>query len=691
MLRKVNKRACYSFMMPNVLGNLLNGSKAKFLYIQSLRSYFHCLDDMASYTAFFLALVTGILSLCAPTASGGEAIDLEALSSFKISITSDPLDALANWRNLTHHCNWPGVACDSRRSVVSLILPEKQLEGVISPFIANISYLTYLDLSSNSFRGSIPFCLGKLGRLQSLSLASNVLDGSIPETIGNCISLTTASLSNNKLSGHIPSALGGCKKLRGLDLSSNVLEGMIPVNISQLLNLEQLLNLSNNRLEGVIPAEIGRLSLLSSLDLSSNMLSGRIPSELGNLTKLRYLNISRNHLEGPVPQIGVLASFNWSNFEGNDELCGVSDSSPCSKVARSHQHRRHTAMVASVVSVCVFLALLFCFVFYCICLRDRHRTTLIEYNPYPDPNYKKSYLQERTDSFNAENIIGSSSGSIVYKGGNIAVNVYKTDCSRQTDFFYRYIGSLLKIRHRNLLNVVGFCREESFYALVTEYEPNGHLDTLMHAARMEDRRMTFDLSKRIDVLISTAGALIHLHEYCQSRIVHGHLKPTNIYLDEHFRFRVGGFGTLELLQDHLQQERKASSAMEGTISYLAPELADMERVTPKADVFSLGVILMEMLTGRKAPASLETESGERISLRQWIEKGINGGSLATLADPALGQNISERESERKKIADLFKISLLCTEEIVESRPTMSQVLAWLDNIKHDRVDSNTGI
>ncbi|GLJ33968.1 hypothetical protein SUGI_0683250 [Cryptomeria japonica] len=615
--------------MPNVLGNLLNGSKAKFLYIQSLRSYFHCLDDMASYTAFFLALVTGILSLCAPTASGGEAIDLEALSSFKISITSDPLDALANWRNLTHHCNWPGVACDSRRSVVSLILPEKQLEGVISPFIANISYLTYLDLSSNSFRGSIPFCLGKLGRLQSLSLASNVLDGSIPETIGNCISLTTASLSNNKLSGHIPSALGGCKKLRGLDLSSNVLEGMIPVNISQLLNLEQLLNLSNNRLEGVIPAEIGRLSLLSSLDLSSNMLSGRIPSELGNLTKLRYLNISRNHLEGPVPQIGVLASFNWSNFEGNDELCGVSDSSPCSK--------------------------------------------------------------ERTDSFNAENIIGSSSGSIVYKGGNIAVNVYKTDCSRQTDFFYRYIGSLLKIRHRNLLNVVGFCREESFYALVTEYEPNGHLDTLMHAARMEDRRMTFDLSKRIDVLISTAGALIHLHEYCQSRIVHGHLKPTNIYLDEHFRFRVGGFGTLELLQDHLQQERKASSAMEGTISYLAPELADMERVTPKADVFSLGVILMEMLTGRKAPASLETESGERISLRQWIEKGINGGSLATLADPALGQNISERESERKKIADLFKISLLCTEEIVESRPTMSQVLAWLDNIKHDRVDSNTGI
>ncbi|GLJ33963.1 hypothetical protein SUGI_0683190 [Cryptomeria japonica] len=645
---------------------------------------------MASSKTFSLFLVTGILCLCAPTASSGEAIDFEALSSFKLSITSDPLNALVNWGNHTHHCNWSGVACDSRSNVVSFILPGKQLEGVISPFIANISYLTHLDLSSNSFQGTIPFYSGKFGRLQSLSLASNFLVGGIPDAIGNCNSLTTASLSNNKLSGPIPSALGGCTSIRGLDLSSNALHGMIPPNISQLLNLELILNLSNNGLEGEIPTELGRLGLLSSLDLSSNMLTGRIPSELGNLAKLRYLNFSGNQLEGPVPQMGVLASFNWSSFEGNDKLCGVNDSRPCPGVVQSHQRRRHTAMVASVVTVCVFLALLFCLAFYCFCLRDQ-KTRAAKSISKPKPNYTKSYLQERTDSFNAENIIRSSSGSIVYKGGNISVIVFKVDSYREGQFFDRSVNSLMRVRHRNLLCVLGFCCEENLKALVTEYEPNGNLDALMHSVRMEDRRKMFDLSKRIDVLISTAGALVHLHEYSKPNIVHCHLNPTNISLDEHFRVRVSDFGMADLLQKHLQQERTASSAMEGTISYLAPELERGMGVYQKADVFSLGVILMEMLTGRRAPASLETESGARISLRQWIEMGIDGGSLATLADPALVQNISERESEGKKIASLFKISLMCTEEIEENRPSMSQVLAWFVNIKHDRVDCNTVI
>ncbi|KAH9289066.1 hypothetical protein KI387_033183, partial [Taxus chinensis] len=652
---------------------------------------------MASSMAWLCVLLifVGVIPYpSSPTANADRALDLQALSSFKYSITSDPLNALLDWANITHPCNWSGVVCDSRNNVVSLILTGKQLEGVISPSLANISKLSSLDLSSNSFHGgippqlvqcsqltrlvlsansltgAIPFDVGKLVRLQFLELTDNFLVGSIPGTIGNCTSLRTARLSNNTLSGPIPSAFGGCRSLRAVDLSSNVLQGQIPVNLSQLQSLEQFLNLSNNRLEGDIPAELGYLKLLTSMDLSSNMLTGSVPSQLGNLTKLRTLNLSNNQLDGPVPQVGILTSFNWSSFEGNGKLCGVNFSRPCSEAVHSHKHRRRITIVASVAAAAVFLISLFCFLFIRRYLRASRGTKEIT---RPRPGQKqKSTLQVATKSFNADNIIGSSSSSILYKGvtfgdGDIAVNVFKIENSKEVEqFFSSDVQKLRRISHRNLVKVRGFSFEDRFKALVTEHMPNGDLDSLIHGAGVERHGLTFDLSKRIDISISTAQALVHLHDYCETPIVHCHLKPTSIFLDDDFEARVSDFGTAKMLQNHLQQERRAASTLEGTISYLAPESEEMERVTPKADVFSFGILLMELVTRRRTSVSVVSEGGERLNLRQWIENGTKSGSFVTLVDPALTQNISERDGE--KMLNLLKISLLCSKEIPGERP-----------------------
>ncbi|XP_058101622.1 LRR receptor-like serine/threonine-protein kinase FLS2 isoform X2 [Magnolia sinica] len=292
----------------------------------------------------FMLCICSVLYII-PSEGLSSNLEIEALKAFKSLITNDPIGALADWIDRTHHCNWSGIACDpSSNAVVSISLSELQLQGKITPFLGNISSLQTLDLSSNSFSGSIPtelhLCseltelllsnnslsdaipteLGNLKKLQVLDLSTNFLDGSIPASIGNCTALIGLGLPTNKLTGTIPLELGNLKELQILDLSENFFNGTIPTSIINCTSLTGLdfstnnltedifncteltrLDLARNNLSGSLKPGIGKLTNLRNLRLFLNSLTGKIPQEIGNLSMLISLDLSTNGFSGPIP------------------------------------------------------------------------------------------------------------------------------------------------------------------------------------------------------------------------------------------------------------------------------------------------------------------------------------------------------------------------------------------------------
>ncbi|KAJ6798253.1 putative LRR receptor-like serine/threonine-protein kinase [Iris pallida] len=267
--------------------------------------------------------------------------DLESLLAFKASV-ADPHGLLAtNWTANASFCSWNGVRCSHRRQrVVALKLPDFFLGGSISPHIANLSFLSYLDLSNNTLTGPIPGAIGRLPRLALFNLQNNSLSGPIPLSIFNMSSLVDVSLAINNLSGSLPlntdppfmlprlqimslskNHLTGsimpnfarCSQLQVLSLSFNNFGGSIPPELGNITGLT-LLYLGANQLTGSIPASIGKLSKLNLLELGDNYLQGAIPEELGNLLDLQYLALDRNSLTGSIPMALLNASKHLEQF-----------------------------------------------------------------------------------------------------------------------------------------------------------------------------------------------------------------------------------------------------------------------------------------------------------------------------------------------------------------------------------------
>ncbi|KAH9303977.1 hypothetical protein KI387_008381, partial [Taxus chinensis] len=229
------------------------------------------------------------------------ATDEEALLAFKSGITYDNMHWLTTWTANVSFCKWKGIQCSLRRQrVASLNLTTLGLEGTISPFLGNLSFLRILDLGNNTFHGHIPHHLGRLSRLRKLYLYTNRLEGSIPTTLSDCRSLQVMEMTDNHLTGNIPPQLGFLPDLEFINFPRNNLTGTIPNslgNISSLLHID----FQENKLHGSIPWELGVLTQLTVLSLDFNHVTGRIPRSLSNCTSLQILSIVYNNLFGEIP------------------------------------------------------------------------------------------------------------------------------------------------------------------------------------------------------------------------------------------------------------------------------------------------------------------------------------------------------------------------------------------------------
>ncbi|EYU40960.1 hypothetical protein MIMGU_mgv1a018813mg [Erythranthe guttata] len=582
-----------------------------------------------------------------------------------------------------------------------------QVHGKIPPGIGNLDGLTYLNLRENYLEGPIPLSIGRLFNLQFLDMTGNNLSGAIPKSIGNCANLLEIYLSRNSLSGFIPRELMNLPSISvSLDLSNNAFTGPIPDEVGSLQNLA-FLDFSNNRLSGVIPNSLGMcISLeqlhlegnlfegqisqglsslmgLRNLDLSRNNLSGTIPSFLGTL-RLQQLNLSFNRLQGEVPTTGVFKNKSEIFLQGNGKLCGgvpELNFPSCTSKKNLSTPLKIAIPIAGVALLATSLS---------------SPPSSIG-GKFPRLSY--SDLLKSTSGFSENNLVGRGRFGSVFKGilddGLIvvAVKVLNLDIKGASKSFTAECNALRGIRHRNLVKMLSVCESidfqgNDFKALVYEFKANGSLDKWLdyngdHKAQESDARLrNLDVIERLKIAIDVAHALEYLHCGTDSTIVHGDLKPSNILLDEDMTACVGDFGLAKIISSILPQNQSSSSiGIKGTFGYVPPEYGTSNSVSTKGDVYSYGILVLEIFTNKRPT---DDSFMDHINLHNFVEAALPD-RVMEIVDPHI--RIGPHQNDNNKFEDcmcsIFSIGLSCSKELPRERKSMADVVNELHKIQKE--------
>ncbi|XP_031502122.1 LRR receptor-like serine/threonine-protein kinase FEI 1 [Nymphaea colorata] len=544
-----------------------------------------------------------------------------ALLAFKTAVIA-PDGIFLQWNEEDPDpCGWKGVKCDSTKNVMSLRLPYHRLSGYISPELGKLKHLQYLALHDNNFYGAIP------------------------------------------------SELGNCTELKAMHLQANFLSGSIPPELGSLLNLE-------------------------TLDISSNSLGGSIPTSLENLAKLSKLNLSTNFLVGKIPAGGVLSNFAKESFVGNRNLCGIQIGEACKSepggpadsgppAAESNQgtgkrgaSARLSISVFATVSALLLVALMCfwgCFLYKRI--GRSNKTLAIDVNGgtsivmfHGDLPYSSKEILKKIELLNNDNIIGSGGFGTVYKlsmddGNDFALKRIVKTYEGLDRFFERELEILGSIKHRFLVNLRGYCKSSVSKLLIYDFLPGGNLDEVLH-----ERSEQLDWDARLRIILGAAKGLAYLHHDCSPRIIHRDIKSSNILLDSNLEARVSDFGLAKLLED---EESHITTIVAGTFGYLAPEYINSGRATEKTDVYSFGVLVLEVLSGKRPTDSSFIEKG--LNIVGWLNLLASESKLREIADPSC------EGVQPESLDALVLIAMQCVSSNPEDRPTMHRVVQILES------------
>ncbi|KAH9805054.1 LRR receptor-like serine/threonine-protein kinase ERECTA [Citrus sinensis] len=586
--------------------------------------------------------------------------------------------------------------------IATLSLQGNQLTGKIPSVIGLMQALAVLDLSCNMLSGPIPPILGNLSYTEKLYLHSNKLTGHIPPELGNMTKLHYLELNDNQLTGHIPPALGKLTDLFDLNVANNHLEGPIPDNLSSCTNLNSLnvhgnklngtippafqrlesmtyLNLSLNNIRGPIPVELSRIGNLDTLDMSNNKISGSIPSPLGDLEHLLKLDLSHNHLTGVIPEELSQLQNMFSFFIGNPGLCGYWLHSACRD---SHPTERVTISKAAILGIALGALVILLMILVAAC--RPHNPTHFPDGALDKPvNYSTPKLvilhmnmalhvyediMRMTENLSEKYIIGYGASSTVYKCvlkncKPVAIKrlySHYPQCLKEFETELETVGS---IKHRNLVSLQGYSLSSSGNLLFYDFMENGSLWDILHGPT---KKKKLDWDTRLKIALGAAQGLAYLHHDCSPRIIHRDVKSSNILLDKDFEAHLTDFGIAKSL---CVSKSYTSTYIMGTIGYIDPEYARTSRLTEKSDVYSFGIVLLELLTGRKA---VDNECNLHHLI---LSKTANNDVMETV-DPEISATCKDLGAVKK----VFQLALLCSKRQPTDRPTMHEVSRVLGSL-----------
>nr|XP_023872070.1 receptor kinase-like protein Xa21 [Quercus suber] len=517
--------------------------------------------------------------------------------------------------------------------------------------------VTTLELQGHNLRGTIPPYIGNLTFLRAINLQNNSFYGEIPKEVGQLFRLQELNLTNNTLGGEIPINLSNCSELWQIKVTNNKLIGRIPMELGSLTNLE----FTQNQLSGTLPENIGHtLPNLQMFLIGSNKFFGSIPSSFCNASKLQSLSLYNNSFVGSVP-------------------------------------KKSKKKPSSIVSNIDLL---------------------------PTISYKM--LHQATNGFSLNNLIGSGSFGVVYKGvleqdeRLVAVKVLNLQNKDASKSFMAECNVLRNVRHRNLIKILTCCSSinyngDDFKALVFEFMTNGSLEMWLHPMTDNDNQSkNLSILQRLIIAIDVAFALNYLHNHCEQKIIHCDLKPSNILLDSDMIAHVSDFGLSRLLTTSNDSSQKCTSTigLKGSIGYAAPEYGIGGEASTEGDVYSYGVLVLEMFTGRRPTDDmfkdgLNLHNFVKMSLPKrliqvvdpmLLAREVEEMGVATTAMMATKEDDNDNEIEveeanntedfrhidvdmQKCLLSILNIGILCSLESPKERINMEEVIKELQLIK----------
>ncbi|KAJ3680855.1 hypothetical protein LUZ60_015344 [Juncus effusus] len=449
-------------------------------------------------------------------------------------------------------------------------------------------------------------------------------------------------------------------RIISIDLSKNGLTGNIPRDLTNLSGLVEL-HLESNTLNGTIP-DFSGVQTLQIIHLENNQLTGPLPSSLENLPNLQELYVQNNNLSGAIPK-GLLRKNIIFNYSGNPNLY------------KKGIGKNRTIIISSVFGATI----LFILISACFYIRKRRKQKLktgkmIRFLKGGKPNlnevdtetaHKFDLLEIEKATINFERKIGSGGFGMVYygkldDGTEIAVKVHNNESNQGIREFLNEVTLLSRIYHKNLVKFIGYSQEEGINILVYEFMHHGALQDHLHGPT--EQKINSWIT-RMEIAEDAAKGIEYLHKGCSPPIVHRDLKSSNILLDKEMRAKVSDFGLSKLMED----TSHISSMVKGTVGYLDPASYLTRNFTEKSDIYSFGIILLELISGHP-PISNEIFGCDFPYIVPWARAHIESGNIDAIIDPSL------EEYDIQSIWKIAEIAIMCVQEKGVERPNISEVL-----------------
>ncbi|MCE0480700.1 actin-regulating kinase prk1 [Datura stramonium] len=609
--------------------------------------------------------------LLLPVLAKSENNEAEILFRFSKSLQKN--DAFTNWNPNVPPCdknndksNWDNVICESG-FVFGLQLENKGLSGTI-------------DVDA----------LKDLPNFRTISVMDNNFEGPLP-TLSKLTGLKTAYFTNNKFSGQI---------------DNSVLEGM---------HWLKKLHIANNQFTGKIPSILGQLPKLTELRLENNKFEGQIPDF--NQERVVDMNFSNNSLEGPIPR--GLASLKPSAFEGNN-LCD----GPLSKCTSEPKIALWTIILVSIAVAAAIAAI----IVVIIILQQRKQTPEIEARSIASPvgsggathqkapsvdldkmeqgqvvaaaapdrspdqvggnkrpeqaTQKLLFLKEDIEKFDlpdllkaSAEILGSGVFGSTYKAALSSGRVMVVKRFRQMnnvgkEDFHEHMRRLGRLSHKNLLPVVAFYYRKEEKLLVSEYVKNVSLAVHLHGNKSRGQP-SLDWPTRLKIIKGVARGLLYLYNELPSLTApHGHLKSSNVLLNESYEPLLTDYALLPVVN--------LEHAQEHMIAYKSPEFKHSGRITRKNDVWTLGILILEIITGKFPSNFLQQGKGSDTDLATWVRSVVNEDLVDV---DVFEKDMKGTKNSEGEMMKLLKIGLGCCDLDMEKRFDMKEAMERIEEVK----------